>query len=833
MKKYLLTCCLSIFALTAAFSQYSNTGTDFWFGIPENFSSSQIDAQLYIASPVNTTIQVSLANGSYSNFFPVTANVLLNVTIPSFNNPMVTNDQVVENQAIHITSLAPVAVYAANVENATVDASIVYPTPALGNDYRASVYNPSNLFGSTAEVLIVASENNTQVQITPAFATLQGNAAGVPFNVTLQQGQTYLVEANGDLTGTTVKAIGANAATVKFAVFGGNQCASIPNIGNAFICCCDALYEQIPPISMWGTEFAISPLTTRNGDSYYVLANTNGTVVNVSGVGIYNLNAGQFAEFITPGPAKWITSNNPIMVTQYANSQDYDFAPGADPFYIVIPPVNLGTFNTIFGAYAMPLTTDYYLNVVTKTTNINGVVLDGTPIPGASFSPVSGNPAYSFAPLTILQGTHILNSTCTFIATCYGFGQYESYGYLAGANLLSLANPQIVYQADTTGYTSFSDSLNCGSSTLTVFIDSVPGISSVSWNFGDGGSDVAGFSATHTYTNPGTYDIQVVIQTVGACATDTLLIPVTFVGGAVPMNFINDTTICPGDQVTWFISGANGATILWNDNSNDTLHTVGPGTYSVYYDLAGCANYDTATVSTFNLSTGGLPNDMDLCFPDTLTLTASPGAVSYLWQDGSTNQTFDAMAPGTYFVDVTFGNCHAYDTVMLSQKYLNINLLPDTAWFCEGENVEVKVNLNNATYLWSTGNTAQFATFNTVTTASVIASQAGCLALDTIDIKEVICYCNIYVPNSFTPNNDEKNEWFRPVMCNSIDTYTFQIFNRWGQEIFTTSDLTKGWDGKHSGTDAPEGVYTYQITYDSWAVFENEKTVRGQVNLIR
>lgn len=834
MKKRLLTFIFALFSFISIQAQYSTTGTDFWFGIPENFSGGQIDAQLYITSPVNTTINVSSANGSYNQFYPVVANVLLNVTVPTFNAPMVINDQVVENQALHITSLAPVAVFAANVEPATVDASIIYPTPALGNNYRVSVYNPSNLFGATAEVLVVASENNTQIEIVPSFTTLQGNPAGVPINVTLQQGQTYLVEANGDLTGTTVKSIGANAATVKFAVFGGNQCASIPNIGNAFVCCCDALYEQIPPISIWGKQFVISPLTTRTGDTYYVLANTNGTVVNVSGVGTYNLNAGQYAEFITPGPAKWISSNFPIMVTQYANSQDYDFAPGADPFYIVIPPVELATSGAIFGAYAMPLTTDYYLNLVTKTSNINGITLDGSAVPGASFSPVSGNPNYSFAPLTITQGTHILASACTFVATAYGFGQYESYGYLAGANLFNLADPQLVFNTDTTSYTAFTDSMNCGQSTLTVFIDSVPGIGSVVWNFGDGPTNYPGYGATHTYTAPGMYDITVTYQLVGACETDTIVIPVTFIGGASPVDMISDTTLCPGDQVTWTIDASGGATITWNDMTNDTIKTVGPGYYTVLWDLNGCANADTATVSLFNLGNAGLPSDTSMCFPSNLLLTTNqPLATAYLWQDASTNSTLNISNPGTYFVDVTLTNCHVYDTVRITEEYLNVNLLPDTAWFCIGEDVEVKAMLDNANYIWSTGSTAQFAQFNTVTTASLMADINGCTALDTIDIKEVVCYCNLFIPNSFTPNNDEKNEWFKPVICPQLDLYSFKIFNRWGQEIFSTEDPAKGWNGKHGDVDVPMGTYSYVVHYDSYAVYEKETVVRGHVNVIR
>jgi len=836
MKKLLLTLVIGSFTFLSTQAQYSTAGTDFWFGFLENFSGTQIDGQLYITSPVNTTCTVTLANGSYTQNFAITANVLLNVTIPAFNSPLVINDQAIENQSIHITSASPVTVYAANVENATVDATVIYPTTSIGNNYRVAVYNPSNLFGSASEFLIVAAENNTDIEIIPTAATLQGNPAGVPINITLQQGQTYMVQSTADLTGSTIKAVGANSNCKKFSVFGGNQCASIPNVGAAFVCCCDHIYEQIPDVNRWGRNFVISPLTTRVGDTYVVMAHTNGTIVNVAGVGTYNLNAGQFAEFITPGPAKWITSNNPVLVAQYANSGDYDFSAGADPFYIIIPPVEQATTDAIFGAYAMPLTNSYYLNLVTKTTNIaGGIILDGVPIAAGSYQPVTGNPAYSFAPLTILAGSHTLTSDSTFIATTYGFGQYESYGYLAGANLVDLlAQPNIVFNNDTSLFSSFSDSLDCQNTTITLFLDSTSTIINVSWNFGDGSPTVIGWDATHTYTTPGDYIATMYYGFQGGCSTDSIMFPVSVVTSTSSLDVMNDTTICPGDPLVWTISGATAGSIIWWNGSTDTAASAnGAGTYTVVYDVNGCPGTDTAIVSTYNLTDAGLPNDTLMCFPDSLLLTASAGGISYLWQDNSTNQTFLVTAPGTYYVDMEQANCHVYDTVVVGQKYLNVNLLPDTAWFCIGEDVEVFANLFNATYLWSTGGTAQFEVFNTVGEVTLIASQTGCTAMDTMDVKEVTCYCNFFIPNSFTPNYDEKNELFKPVICDELNFYSMKIFNRWGQEIFSTENPNEGWDGDHLNRRAPMGVYTYVINYDSYAVFEKEKLIRGQVNLIR
>jgi gliding motility-associated-like protein len=221
-----------------------------------------------------------------------------------------------------------------------------------------------------------------------------------------------------------------------------------------------------------------------------------------------------------------------------------------------------------------------------------------------------------------------------------------------------------------------------------------------------------------------------------------------------------------------------------------------------------------------------------MCFPDTLILQTVHGT-SYLWQDGSTDSTFLVNQPGTFFVDITLTNCHIFDTVNVDQEILHVDLLPDTAWYCIGEDVEVTAYLDNAVYHWSTGSTQQFEIFSTNLIVTLIASQGGCTAFDTMEVTEFVCHCPFFVPNSFTPNNDGKNEIFKPAICSELNFYTMTIFNRWGQEIWRTNDPAKGWDGKHGSTDAPQGVYSYVINYDSYAYYADEITVTGHVNLIR
>ncbi len=72
----------------------------------------------------------------------------------------------------------------------------------------------------------------------------------------------------------------------------------------------------------------------------------------------------------------------------------------------------------------------------------------------------------------------------------------------------------------------------------------------------------------------------------------------------------------------------------------------------------------------------------------------------------------------------------------------------------------------------------------------------------------------VFLPNTFTPDGDELNAYFKPsIAFANKEGYVFRIFDRWGFKVFETTDLTQGWDGKHEGKLCPAGMYTYYLMY--------------------
>ena len=112
-------------------------------------------------------------------------------------------------------------------------------------------------------------------------------------------------------------------------------------------------------------------------------------------------------------------------------------------------------------------------------------------------------------------------------------------------------------------------------------------------------------------------------------------------------------------------------------------------------------------------------------------------------------------------------------------------------------------------------------------TASTIA---GCKGEGTIKVQ-VYKGPDIYMPTGFTPNGDSKNDRFKPFPVGIKQINYFKVFNRWGRQLFSTTTLNDGWDGKYGGTDQPNGVYVWMVQ----GVTKNDKVItkKGTVMLIR
>ncbi|MCS6904999.1 MAG: PKD domain-containing protein, partial [Bacteroidia bacterium] len=511
---------LSIFPLLSR--AQSMAGTEFWLAFEDN-SFGAASLSVFISSTVANSATVTAFGGGgcvLSQTVAVPANSTVQVNVPIACQ--VTTSGVVEAKAIRVTTTANAYVYALNQAFATTDASIVLPTPLLGTDYLVITHN--GIFGhNQSQFIVVATQNNTQLQIIPSVATQNGWAAGSVNNITLNQGQVIQVKATGDLTGSRVRSQGSNCGSVApFAVFAGNIC---DNVGGCTWC--DHIYEQIFPMSRFGTQYVTVPLRTRQGgDIIRVMAIANNTTVSVDGVPQSPvLNCGQYITF----PAnqftipRYITANNPIAVAQFSRGQACDGVV-SDPFFLLLAPINnLSTTNVTVSGMNLTTFSSHNVNVVTASTNTANINCPGC-TPAGAWVAVGGGSGLSAIQYQLPSaGNTTITSTGTgFYVTVYGFGNFDSYGYAGGGQL-----PNTAFQV------TVSATNVCVGSPVTFTATSSLPISNVTWDFGDGTTGT-GTSVNKTYNACGTYTINATITAgTGPCG-----------------NYPNSNVYCVSQQVT-------------------------------------------------------------------------------------------------------------------------------------------------------------------------------------------------------------------------------------------------------------------------------------------
>jgi gliding motility-associated-like protein len=133
-------------------------------------------------------------------------------------------------------------------------------------------------------------------------------------------------------------------------------------------------------------------------------------------------------------------------------------------------------------------------------------------------------------------------------------------------------------------------------------------------------------------------------------------------------------------------------------------------------------------------------------------------------------------------------------------------------------------------------------------THSNLSTIAGCYTITAVDsignrssMSDTVCIdsdaCGTYhLPNMFTPNGDERNDFFVPFPYSGVEKIDLKIFNRWGNLIFSTQDPAIKWDGKIQGSNQPvsDGVYYYVCdVYELTLNGTVKRTIKGSITVIR
>ena len=310
------------------------------------------------------------------------------------------------------------------------------------------------------------------------------------------------------------------------------------------------------------------------------------------------------------------------------------------------------------------------------------------------------------------------------------------------------------------------------------------------------------------------------------------------------------TSVCPGNPVTFtatFTSGASAPVFLWQKNGNpvgtdsiqytDSNILQGDRISCVFTNTNNC--YAVSSAMSNSIAMNLLQNPVvslnktpTLCNGDTRQLDAGSFA-SYLWNDRTTSRILSTDKLGTYYVTVTDNNgCKGGDTVAITTLLpLPQDFLPADASICNYGKLQLRPLTDFKNYQWSTNELTPSITISKAGRYSLQATdQYGCVGKDSIVVNSKDCLYGFYIPNVFTPNNDGRNDSFKPMLFGRILKYNFVIYNRWGQKVFETNDVKKGWTGNHTGSQSTN-QYVWSCTYQMEG--EAVKSEKGTVILMR
>jgi gliding motility-associated-like protein len=376
------------------------------------------------------------------------------------------------------------------------------------------------------------------------------------------------------------------------------------------------------------------------------------------------------------------------------------------------------------------------------------------------------------------------------------------------------------------------------------------------WTPPTGLSSATSAQPTASPTTTTTYSL--VVTGASGCETETETVVVT-VSTSPSITMTANQTICAGEDVQIGPAPVSTVNYSWSPTTNLSNAAVSqpqasPSSTTTYTVTATSANGCTGTAST-TVTVHALPNvsagpDQQICLGDTVLLSGS-GAQTYSWNNGVSNG--DEFVPNIGNINYTVTGTDAFGCTNTDQLTINTYSLPSADFTVDNQVISsidptvefTNTSSNAVSYLWDFGDEMGTSTdvspsyeygedqFGGIPVMLIATSSDGCVdtAFMFLIINEETIF---YVPNAFTPNGDEFNNDFKPVITSGYDiyNYSFLLFDRWGKVIFESKDPSQGWDGTFNGSLVQSGTYVWKI---SLKVKNNDdrKAYEGHVTVLR
>ncbi len=568
-----------------------------------------------------------------------------------------------------------------------------------------------------------------------------------------------------------------------------------------------------------------------------------------------NSNGSRNSITITPSGATNYTLLLPVnFISNAGQNSDY-VVTAQPPFSSMISAVSATLLGAVQGLCTASITTNFsvipnpVLSLFSSTTTI---------CEGDSFTySVSG--AQSFTWTSIVPNSVFYNNATTAIAKPPGSAPFSVFGSSLGCNSSNVSGSVTVIQKPLVTVSPASTGLCPGNS---VELVAQGNASSYYW-FPQTGINIA--TGDKVVAKPLTNTNYTVVASVFHC-TSSAVATVSLLSVPAPTATLIRPRVCINDNAT--LVGEGGSFYLWilPDGSTREGKTVtfqvksilDAGTYTlIVTDKNKCAGGATTDLTVDPSPAGALRgSDNERCVPFCASYQfISPGAaITSTWSlNGRTfpAQTFTQCystagtftLKGSLFDSIT--GCRAVQELVVIARPKPV---ADFSWEplepVEGLDEVLFVNQSSGEDQkqgsWFFSNDEHLKVLNdsarmlymkegSYGVALVAENKWGCKDTSVQYVK-VITDFSMYVPNAFTPNNDSRNDIFMPV-ARGVKFYEMTIFDRWGELLFTTTELSRGWDATFKGEACKEDVYVWVITVTT--IHGQQKQLSGSVSLMR
>ena len=478
---------------------------------------------------------------------------------------------------------------------------------------------------------------------------------------------------------------------------------------------------------------------------------------------------------------------------------------GEDSTIVFVYPGFKPAFTIAGGCYLNPF--QFNDATISKYGTVNSWRWDfGDTSTGADTS-ISKNPKYTYAVPSTKDITLIVTNTKGCIDTLH-------------KNLVVSNKPPLQLP--------FKDTLICSIDTLVIPIGN-PG--NYSWL---PNKNILGANTSSPLVFPkDTTRYIVTLNDNGCINTDTVTVNVL---NFIKVNAGNDSLICTTDIVQ-LNPVSYALSYQWTASSGEKVANVKsplvkPIINTKYYvtaNLGKCQARDTVAINVAAYPVAVTGADTTICFGNRLLLRSIIVGSSFVWSPAVSLSNPNLRTPIAGPSQTTAYILSVSDTMGCPKTIrdtINVTIAPAIIAFA-GRDTAVLINqplqllaTGGEQYSWSpeTGlsnpsiaNPVAILDERTDFTTYIVrvTGAGGCYAEDAIVVRIFRTGPDIFVPSAFTPNGDGKNDILKPVTVGISNLHYFRVYNRWGQLLFSTTQLGKGWDGIFNGTPQPSGTYVF------------------------